>query len=90
MVPDEDEEVAGHIRVWGLEQPVREVPAFAKPKYTEREKALFKELNKIEGVLAGALGYDYDENYGWNIGEHTAYTLAIEAALALKEKHGDV
>lgn len=37
------------------------------------------ELKDVEAELAPALGYLYDEVYGWVTGDHTAVTLAMEA-----------
>jgi hypothetical protein len=54
-------------------------------KYTPLEYGLFTELNEIEGVLAEALGYPYDEDYGWVVGDHTQLTLADEAAREIKQ-----
>ena len=54
-------------------------------EYTDREKALFGDLYEIECILAEALGYTYDEEYGWATGDHTAVSLAMEAAKKLKE-----
>lgn len=45
---------------------------------------MHREFNEIESVLAEALGYSYDENYGWVTGEHTALTLADEIARKYK------
>jgi hypothetical protein len=48
------------------------------PDYTEREKRMLSERYRVEGILAEALGYTYDDEYGWVIGDHTIETLAIE------------
>lgn len=48
--------------------------------YTERERALLAELAEIESILARALGYPYEEQYGWIVGDHTPVSLAMEAA----------
>jgi len=47
-------------------------------EYTRRESALFAERAEVEALLAAALGYEYDEQYGWVIGDHTIVTLAME------------
>ena len=48
------------------------------PEYTEREKACLRELMQVEEILADALGYHQDPEYGWAIGDRTAVTLAME------------
>jgi hypothetical protein len=47
-------------------------------EYTWREKALLTERNEVEGLLAEALGYTYDKDYGWLTGDHSIVTLAME------------
>lgn len=48
--------------------------------YTEREKALLRELGEVEAVLAEALGYPWsDEIGGYVTGDHTPASLACEA-----------
>lgn len=37
------------------------------------------EAVETEAVLAQALGYSYDDEYGWATGDHTITTLAMEA-----------
>ena len=51
-----------------------------------RKRAYYEEMNEAEGVLAEALGYSYDEEYGWNTGDHTVVSLAMEA----REKIGEL
>jgi hypothetical protein len=46
--------------------------------YTEREKSLLRELNEVGDILAEALGYLHDAEYGWATGDHTPVTLALE------------
>lgn len=43
------------------------------------------ELAEIENTLARALGYTYDPNYGYAVGDHTPFTLAQAAASRLTE-----
>jgi hypothetical protein len=43
-----------------------------------RIAALFGERHEVECLLAEALGYEYDEEFGWVIGAHTIVTLAME------------
>ncbi len=50
---------------------------------------MLEEMHEIERTLAEALGYSYDENYGWVTGDHTAVTLAMEAASKLKGTKND-
>lgn len=47
-------------------------------EYTWREKALLGEQYEVECLLAEALGYTCDEEYGWSTGDHTIVTLAME------------
>lgn len=47
-------------------------------EYTWREKALLTEQAEVEALLASALGYGWDEQYGWVTGDHTVVTLAME------------
>jgi hypothetical protein len=47
-------------------------------EYTDREKAILGELAEVEAILAEALGYQHDEQYGWVIGDHTPVSLAME------------
>ena len=47
--------------------------------YSAREKAILRELDEVADILAEALGYTYDKDYGWVTGDHTAVTLAMEA-----------
>lgn len=52
--------------------------------YTEREKAILRELGECEAVLAEALGYPWsDEISGYVIGDHTPVSLAMEARTRL-------
>lgn len=52
-------------------------------EYTNMELGLLKERNEAEDILAEALGYPYDDEYGWVTGEHTILTLVDEAARKL-------
>lgn len=44
-----------------------------------------REGHDAEAELAPALGYEYDEEYGWVTGEHTSVTLAMEARRKIGE-----
>jgi hypothetical protein len=44
-----------------------------------------QELHEVEEILAEALGYPYDKNYGWVTGEHTTITLAMEAKRRIRD-----
>lgn len=46
--------------------------------YTQREIALLREQSEIEAILAEALGYPNDPEFGWVVGDHTPVTLAME------------
>jgi hypothetical protein len=48
------------------------------PQYTWREKALLTQQHEVESLLAEALGYPHDDQYGWVTGDHTIVTLAME------------
>lgn len=45
----------------------------------EQLEGMLHEANEVEAILAKALGYPYDKDYGWVTGEHTSVTLAMEA-----------
>lgn len=45
---------------------------------TPMEKALLKQQYEVECLLAEALGYVYEADHGWLIGDHTIATLAME------------
>lgn len=47
-------------------------------EYTRAELALLREHAEVECILAEALGYPYDEDYGWVTGDHTVVSLALE------------
>lgn len=49
-----------------------------------KEGAL-QELHETEEILAEALHYPHDEDYGWVTGEHTTITLAMEARRRIEE-----
>lgn len=70
----------------GVERIIALGKELASSSYTDREKALFKELGDVEAILAEALGYTYDEDYGWDVGDHVPITLAREAAEKLKDQ----
>lgn len=55
--------------------------------YTDFEYKLMLEMREVEAILADALGYPYDINYGWVIGDHTAVTLAMEAKDKLRQRN---
>lgn len=42
------------------------------------------EAMETEAILAEALGYAHDEEYGWIVGDHTTVTLAMEARRRLE------
>lgn len=42
------------------------------------------EAMETEAILAEALGYAHDEEYGWIVGDHTTVTLAMEARRQLQ------
>lgn len=44
-----------------------------------------REGSDAEAELAPALGYKYDEEYGWITGDHTSVTLAMEASRKIAE-----
>jgi len=48
------------------------------------KKDMYAEMHDAEAVLAASLGYAYNENYGWVVGDHTVVTLAMEAARKLE------
>lgn len=58
----------------------REGSQLSQRNYTELEQGLFREMHQIEAVLAEALGYTHDKDYGWVVGDHTTLTLADELA----------
>lgn len=45
---------------------------------TDREKKMLTEMNEASDILAEALGYTHDDEYGWATGDHTIVTLAME------------
>lgn len=45
---------------------------------TKTEHALMTEMNEAAAILAEALGYHHDPEYGWATGDHTIVTLAME------------
>ena len=60
------------IGAWPGPKAVRFAP------YSDREIAMLREFAEIEHLLAEALGYPCDEEYGWVTGDHTPVTLAME------------
>lgn len=54
------------------------------PNRDEQIEGMHREFNEIEAVLAEALGYTHDEDYGWVVGDHTPLTLADEIARKYK------
>ena len=49
-----------------------------KDEYTSREMAILGEIAEASDILAEALGYHHDDEYGWATGDHTVVTLAME------------
>ncbi|GAB3952344.1 hypothetical protein GCM10029976_090380 [Kribbella albertanoniae] len=49
-----------------------------RDRLTDRERKLMIEMNEACDILAEALGYTHDEQYGWVVGDHTIVTLAME------------
>lgn len=49
-----------------------------RPGDTGREKSILREIGEAESVLAEALGYTFEEEYGWATGDHTVVSLAME------------
>lgn len=47
-------------------------------RLTRREKAILTERNEAADILAEALGYPNDPEYGYPTGDHTIVTLAME------------
>jgi hypothetical protein len=50
-----------------------------------RERGMLKEMREVETILADVLGYAYDTEYGFAIGDHTPITLAMEARRRIQE-----
>lgn len=48
------------------------------PGYTERELNILREIAEASDILAEALGYRHDDEYGWATGDHTVVSLAME------------
>lgn len=46
---------------------------------------MFEEIREIESELAPALGYGWEDDYGWVTGDHTIVSLAMEARATIKE-----
>jgi len=46
--------------------------------YTERELKILNEIREASDILAEALGYHHDPEYGWATGDHTIVSLAME------------
>lgn len=63
---------------WTTGDAARDDIPFAD-RYSLRERAFLREQAEAEAVLAEALGYTHDPQYGWGIGGHTVVTLAMEA-----------
>jgi hypothetical protein len=49
------------------------------------KKGYSKELQNIGDELSPALGYPYEEGYGWVTGDHTKTSLAMEARERIEE-----
>jgi len=56
-------------------------------KAQQQRDNLAKELFLVESILASALDYPWDIEYGWATGDHTTVTLAMTVHRKLRPDH---